>query len=86
MEAVGVTGAVGVAGAVGAVRIPEALPADLRRPGALARLAATLENAHATEITVLPWRIGEGGKVGPLVAAAQKFTRDIAEGRKAPGK
>ena len=64
--------------------VPEALPEDLKRPRALAVLAGLLEHPQATEIR-LPWKIGPAGNVEALVAAAQKFTRDVAEGRQAPG-
>ena len=69
--------------------VPDKLPDDLQRPGALARVAQTLAMRDPLKLSssvLTPWSmVGEAGKVDALVAAAQKFTRDVAEGRQAPG-
>ena len=65
------------------------LPKDLQRPGALEQLAKSIRiDPYITGIPqdVLPWGVvSPDGEVDALVEAAQTFTRNVTEGRQAPG-
>ena len=69
----------------GHVGVPRGLTSELQRPTSMKMMSERLLRPMATQIK-LPWgAIGDEGKVDALVAAAQKFTRDVAEGRHKPG-
>lgn len=80
-----------VAGAVSKIRFDSSteLPHDLQTPGAVEALAKSLGiDPYITHIpqSVLPWGvINSDGKVDALVEAAQIYTRNVTEGRQAPG-